>query len=38
MMTINEKKLEWFKIINGLDADITKDYELEQGSLVKIIK
>jgi ATP-binding protein involved in chromosome partitioning len=38
MMSINEKKLEWFKIINGLDGDLKKDYELEPGSLVKIIK
>ena len=38
MMSINEKKLEWFKIINGLDTDITKDHKLEPGSLVKIIK
>ena len=38
MMSVNDKKLEWFKIINGLDNEVTKNYEYDPGSLVKIIK
>ena len=38
MMSVDQKKLEWFKILNGIDREIIESYELEPGSLVKIIK
>ena len=38
MMSVDKKKLEWFKILNGIDREIIESYELEPGSLVKIIK
>ncbi len=37
MMSVEDKKLEWIKILNGFSADVNKDTPIEPGTLIKLI-
>jgi len=37
MMSVEDKKLEWIKILNGFSADVNKDSPIEPGTLIKLI-
>ena len=36
-MSLDKDKMEWLKIINGFSKDLQDNYQLQPGTLVKLI-